>query len=185
MQLPCCTLLWNLLYIKVVPILSLWIKSKRVSIQISFHLGTSVACSFFKFLSVHQALWGCYDWPRWPTCFYLSLTYKNQDTIPIGLLVNWWFACDVMAAILVDRNSKIFLLREFTATFMQTLWTNFLLICPPIWWQFKPPIGGLNYRQVGGKNKRKFAHIVCIKMEVNSQRRKILLFHTTNMAVMT
>ena len=35
------------------------------------------------------------------------------------------------------------------------------------------------------RNKRKFAHIVCIKMEVNSQRRKILLFQTTNMAAMT
>ena len=38
---------------------------------------------------------------------------------------------------------------------------------------------------VGGKNKRKFAHIVCIKMEVNPQRRKILLFHTKNIAAMT
>ena len=46
-------------------------------------------------------------------------------------------------------------------------------------------IGGLDCRHVGGQNKRKSAHIVCIKMEVNSQRRKILLFHTTNMAAMT
>ena len=37
---------------------------------------------------------------------------------------------------------------------------------------------------VGGQNKSKFAHIVCIKMEDNSQRRKILLFLSTNMAVM-
>ena len=46
-------------------------------------------------------------------------------------------------------------------------------------------LGGLHCRHIGGKNKRKFAHVVCIKMEVNSQRRKILLFHTTNMAAMT
>ena len=32
-------------------------------------------------------------------------------------------------------------------------------------------IDGL-HRHVGGKNKRKFAHIVSIQMEVNSQRRK-------------
>ena len=42
-------------------------------------------------------------------------------------------------------------------------------------------IGGLHRRHVGGKNKRNFAHIVCIKMEVNSKRIKLLLFHTTNM----
>ena len=29
--------------------------------------------------------------------------------------------CDVMAAMLVDRNNKIFLLWEFTSIFMQTL----------------------------------------------------------------
>ena len=41
-------------------------------------------------------------------------------------------------------------------------------------------IGGLHCRHV-----RKFVHIICIKMEVNSQRRKILLFLSTNMATMT
>ena len=41
-------------------------------------------------------------------------------------------------------------------------------------------IGGLHCRHVGGQKKRKFAHIVCIKMEVNSQRRNILLFLSTN-----
>ena len=46
-------------------------------------------------------------------------------------------------------------------------------------------IGGFHCRHVGGQNKRKFVHIVCIKMEVNSQRRKILLFLSTNMAAMT
>ena len=42
------------------------------------------------------------------------------------------------------------------------------------------------YLWIGGlcQNKRKFAHIVCIKMEVNSQRRKIL-FLTANMVAMT
>ena len=37
------------------------------------------------------------------------------------------------------------------------------------------PIGGLHCRHVGGQNKRKFAHIICIKMAVNSQRRKNLI----------
>ena len=46
-------------------------------------------------------------------------------------------------------------------------------------------IGGLHCRHVGGQNKRKFAHKVCIKIAVNSQRRKILLFLSTNMAAMT
>ena len=46
-------------------------------------------------------------------------------------------------------------------------------------------IVGLHCNHVGGQNKRKFAHIVCIKMEVNTQRRKILLFLSTNMAAMT
>ena len=36
-------------------------------------------------------------------------------------------------------------------------------------------IGGLHSRHVGGQNKKKIVHKVCIKMEVNSQRRKILL----------
>ena len=31
------------------------------------------------------------------------------------------FACDVMAAMLVVRNNKIFLLWEFTSIFMQTM----------------------------------------------------------------
>ena len=46
-------------------------------------------------------------------------------------------------------------------------------------------IGGLHYHHVGVQNKRKFVHIVCTKMKVNSQRRKILLFLSTNMAAMT
>ena len=46
-------------------------------------------------------------------------------------------------------------------------------------------IGGLHCRHVGGKNKRKFAHIIYIIMEVKTQRRKILLFLSTNMAAMT
>ena len=46
-------------------------------------------------------------------------------------------------------------------------------------------IGVLRCRHVGVQNKRKFVHEVCIKMEVNSQRRKILLFLNTNMAAMT
>ena len=46
-------------------------------------------------------------------------------------------------------------------------------------------LGGLHCRHVGGQNKRKFVHIVGIKMEVYSQRRKILLFLSTNMAAMT
>ena len=45
--------------------------------------------------------------------------------------------------------------------------------------------GGLQFRRVGGQNKRKFAHLFCIKMAVNFQRRKILLFLSTNMAAMT
>ena len=46
------------------------------------------------------------------------------------------------------------------------------------------PIGGLHCRHVGVQNKRKFVPIVCIKIEVNSQRRKISLFLYTNMAAM-
>ena len=44
---------------------------------------------------------------------------------------------------------------------------------------------GLHWRHIGGQNKRKFVHLVCIKMEVNSQRRKMLFFLSTNMAAMT
>ena len=51
-----------------------------------------------------------------------------------------WFACDVMAAILVYRNNKIFLLWDLNSIFMQTIWTNFLLFCTPTWRQCKPPI---------------------------------------------
>ena len=50
---------------------------------------------------------------------------------------------------------------------------------------FCVPIGGLHYRHVGVQNKTKFVHIVCIKMEVYSQRRNILLFRYTNMTAMT
>ena len=46
-------------------------------------------------------------------------------------------------------------------------------------------IGGFHCRHVGGQNKRKFVHVVCIKIEVNSHRRKILLLLSTNMAAMT
>ena len=49
----------------------------------------------------------------------------------------------------------------------------------------KWPIGGLHCRHVGVQNKRKFVHIVRVKMEVYSQKRKILLFLYTNMAAMT
>ena len=59
----------------------------------------------------------------------------------LDLAVNWWFACDVMAAMLVYRDNKIFLLWGLTAIFMQTMWTNFLLFCTPTWRQCKPPIG--------------------------------------------
>ena len=44
---------------------------------------------------------------------------------------------------------------------------------------------GFHYHHVGRQNKRKFAHIVCIKIEVNSQRRKILLLPSTNMTDLT
>ena len=43
-----------------------------------------------------------------------------------------------------------------------------LITLPPCWWL----------------KERDIAHIVCKKMEVNSQRRNILLFHSTNMATM-
>ena len=46
-------------------------------------------------------------------------------------------------------------------------------------------ISGLHCRHAGVQNKRKYDHIICIKMEVNSQRRKILLFLYTNMAAIT
>ena len=46
-------------------------------------------------------------------------------------------------------------------------------------------IGGFHCRHIGGQNKRKFVHVVCIKIEVISHRRKILLFLSTNMAAMT
>ena len=51
--------------------------------------------------------------------------------------------------------------------------------------QWSYAIGGLHCRHVGGQNKRTFAHIVCIKIVVNSPRRKILLFLSTNMVAMT
>ena len=47
-----------------------------------------------------------------------------------------------------------------------------------------PVIDGVHRRHVGGQNKRKFVHKVCIKMAVNSQRRKIFLFLSTNMTAM-
>ena len=45
-------------------------------------------------------------------------------------------------------------------------------------------IDGLHCRHVGVQNKTKFVLTVSIKIEVNSQRRKILLFLYTNMAAM-
>ena len=54
-----------------------------------------------------------------------------------------------------------------------------------LWIGCRPPTGDLHFRHVGGQNKLKFAHIVCIKIAVNSQRRKVLLFLSTNMAAMT
>ena len=45
-----------------------------------------------------------------------------------------------MAAMLVYRNNKIFLLWELTSIFMQTIQTNFLLFCTPTWQQRKPSI---------------------------------------------
>ena len=53
-----------------------------------------------------------------------------QFTIEPGLIIfssrtekraNLWFACDVIAAKLVERRNKIFLLRDFFSIFMQTL----------------------------------------------------------------
>ena len=47
-------------------------------------------------------------------------------------------------------------------------------------------IRGMDYMTAILVDKAKeFTHIVCIKMVVNSQRRKILLFLSTNMAAMT
>ena len=36
-------------------------------------------------------------------------------------------------------------------------------------------IGGLHFRHVDGKNKRKFAHIVCVKMELTRRGEKNLI----------
>ena len=58
----------------------------------------------------------------------------------------------------------------------------------PAFWvflQLPESVGGFHSRLVGGQNKRKFVHIVCRTMTINSQRRKILLFLSTNMAAMT
>ena len=49
-----------------------------------------------------------------------------------------WMWC--IAAKLVDRRNKIFLLWDFFSIFMQTLWTNFLLFCLPTWRKCKLPI---------------------------------------------
>ena len=60
---------------------------------------------------------------------------------PIIVLVYYWcFACHVMAAMLVYRNNKIFLLWDLTSILMQTIETNFLLFCTPTWRQCKPPL---------------------------------------------
>ena len=58
---------------------------------------------------------------------------------------------------------------------------------PAFWVSLQLPesVGGFHSRLVGGQNKRKFVHIVCRTMTINSQRTKILLFLSTNMAAMT
>ena len=48
---------------------------------------------------------------------YFAWSGNFQNLHPTNL----WFACNVVAAVLVDRNNKICLLWEFTAIFMQTL----------------------------------------------------------------
>ena len=73
-------------------------------------------------------------------CFGWTFRKRKKLSLTHFVKFNWWFACDVMAAMLVDRNNKIFLLGELSAIFMQTMWTNFLLFCPPTWRQWKPPI---------------------------------------------
>ena len=47
--------------------------------------------------------------------------------------IDWWFACDVIPAMLVYRNNTTFLLCELTSIFMQTMATHFLLFCAPRW----------------------------------------------------
>ena len=70
-----------------------------------------------------------------PLCLFCKLNFNTSKE------AYRWFACDVMAAMLVDRKNEIFLLWEITSIFMQTLWTNFLLFCRPTWRQCRPPIG--------------------------------------------
>ena len=48
-------------------------------------------------------------------------TYNRKPRLGVEPEPYWRIACDVMAAMLVDRNNKIFLLWELTAIFMQTM----------------------------------------------------------------
>ena len=77
-----------------------------------------------------------------PECFKGVFTGSRGRRLTL-ITINWWFVCDVMAAMLVYRNNKIFLLWELTSIFIQTMRTNFLLFCTPTWRPCKPPIGGL------------------------------------------
>ena len=73
-------------------------------------------------------------------CRKLSDPIGYQRKLSFFTWSYWSYACDIMVAMLMHRNNKIFVLWEFTAIFTQTLWTNFLLFCPPTWRQWKPPI---------------------------------------------
>ena len=81
---------------------------------------------------------------------YSKQVYHNRLRIsPTGYTQSaryWWFVCDVRAAMLVDRNNKIFLLWELTSIFKQTTWTTFLLFCPPTWRQWNPPINDYPFK---------------------------------------
>ena len=58
-------------------------------------------------------------------------------------MIIFWrlIACDIMVAMLVGENNKIFILWELTSILMQTMWTNLILFwhqhsskCnPPLW----------------------------------------------------
>ena len=65
-----------------------------------------------------------------------------------------------------------------TDNFFCKEWAQFYLCC-------SGSTGGLLCCHVGVQNKRKFVHVVCIKIGVNLQRRKIILSLYTNMAAMT
>ena len=59
----------------------------------------------------------------------------------------------------MDRNNEIFLLWELTAIFTQTLWTNFVLFCPPTWQRCKPPIRGRSDLVSAFVAKELFIHV--------------------------